>query len=389
MSEHWPPEWEDPEEEFPGEADQLDATVLASGGEARLSEVAAFLASVPAPALPDAVEARISAALAAEAATRTDHATPAAASAASASASPAPAVGPASAAPAVGPASAASPDGPASAASPDGPASAASPDGPASAASPDGRASTGPASADGSRKLGPSRVRPRVRRHSGSGRPRREFRVRPQLAAGSLIVCLVLAGLGYAISLGSGPQSSYSSSAGAPAAGSGAEGASSAAASSAAGPALVPSAGAVPRPETTAGPEAAFAVIMSGTKYTQATLAEQVRTRLGANGGQETFGQSAAGAGASPASGAGPSQALQGCVLHLTNGAVPRLVDRAVYQGEPVYVIASSTHVWVVGLGCTAAKTELIESVPLAGLSGNLRALISVEQQAFTGRRVQ
>jgi hypothetical protein len=353
MSEHWPPEWEDPEEEFPGEADQLDATVLASGGEARLSEVAAFLASVPAPALPDAVEARISAALAAEAATRTDHATPAAASAASASASPAPAVGS------------------------------------ASAASPVGRASTGPASADGSRKLGPSRVRPRVRRHSGSGRPRREFRVRPQLAAGSLIVCLVLAGLGYAISLGSGPQSSYSSSAGAPAAGSGAEGASSAAASSAAGPALVPSAGAVPRPETTAGPEAAFAVIMSGTKYTQATLAEQVRTRLGANGGQETFGQSAAGAGASPASGAGPSQALQGCVLHLTNGAVPRLVDRAVYQGEPVYVIASSTHVWVVGLGCTAAKTELIESVPLAGLSGNLRALISVEQQAFTGRRVQ
>jgi hypothetical protein len=337
MSEHWPPEWEDPEEEFPGEADQLDATVLASGGEARLSEVAAFLASVPAPALPGAVEARISAALAAEAATRTDHATPAAASAS------------ASASPAVGS---------------------------ASAASPDGRASTGPASADGSRKLGPSRVRPRVRRHSGSGRPRREFRVRPQLAAGSLIVCLVLAGLGYAISLGSGPQSSYSSSAGAPAAGSGAE-----SASSAAGPAAVPSAGAAPRPETTAGPEASFAVTVSGTEYTQTTLAEQVRIQLGASGGQETFGQSA--------SGAGPSQALQGCVLHLTNGAVPRLVDRAIYQGEPVYVIASSTHVWVVGLACTAAKTELIESVPLAGLPGNLRALISVEQQAFTGRRVQ
>jgi hypothetical protein len=342
MSEHWPPEWEDPEEEFPGEADQLDAIVLASGGEARLSEVAAFLASVPAPALPDAVEARISAALAAEAATRADHAPPAAAPAPSASASPAPAVGPASA-----------------------------------------------ASADGSRKLGPSRVRPRVRRHSGSGRPRREFRVRPQLAAGSLIVCLVLAGLGYAISLGSGPQSSYSSSAGAPAAGSGAEGASSAAASSAAGPALVPSAGAAaPRPETTAGPEASFAVTVSGTEYTQTTLAEQVRIRLAASGGQGTSGQSAPVAGASTAPGAGPSPALQGCVLHLTDGAVPRLVDRATYQGEPVYVIASSTHVWVVGLGCTAAKTELIESVPLAGLPGNLRALISVEQQAFTGRRV-
>jgi hypothetical protein len=375
MSEHWPPEWEDPEEEFPGEADQLDATVLASGGEARLSEVAAFLASVPAPALPGAVEARISAALAAEAATRADHAAPAAA-ADSAASSSAP-VSPASASAAVGPAPADS----ASAASPDGRAST----GPASAAS----ASASAASADGSRKLGPSRVRPRVRRHSGSGRPRRQFRVRPKMAAGSLIACLLLAGLGYGISR-SGPQSSYSSSAGAPAAGSGAEGASSAAASSAAGPALVPSAGAaVPRPETTAGPEAAFAVTVSGTKYTQATLAEQVRTRLGANGGQETFGQSAPGAGASPAPGAGPSQALQGCVLHLTGGAVPRLVDRATYQGEPVYVVASSSHVWVVGLGCTAAKTELVESVPLAGLSGNLRALISVEQQAFTGRRVQ
>jgi hypothetical protein len=334
MSEHWPPEWEDPEEEFPGEADQLDATVLASGGEARLSEVAAFLAAVPAPALPDAVEARISAALAAEAAPRADHVPPAAA--ATASATPAPAVGP------------------------------------ASAISPDGRASAASAaSADGSRKLGPSRVRPRVRRRSGSGRPRREFRVRPQLAAGSLIVCLLLAGLGYAISRGSGPQSSYSSSAGAPAAGSGTEGASSAAASSAAGPALVPSAGAaVPRPETTAGPEASFAVTVSGTKYTHATLAEQVRTRLAANGGQETFGQSAPVAGASPAPGAGASQALQGCVLHLTDGAVPRLVDRATYQGEPVYVVASSSHVWVVGLGCTAAKTELVESVPLAGLPG-------------------
>ena len=106
-----------------------------------------------------------------------------------------------------------------------------------------------------------------------------------------------------------------------------------------------------------------------------------MRTRLGANGGQPTFGQSA--------SGGGPSQALQGCVLHLTGGMVPRLVDQATYQGQPAYVIASSTHVWVVGLGCTAAKTELVESVPLAGLPGNLRALISVEQQAFTGRRVQ
>ena len=74
------------------------------------------------------------------------------------------------------------------------------------------------------------------------------------------------------------------------------------------------------------------------------------------------------------------SAALRGCVLHLTGGVAPRLVDRATYQGEPAYVIASSTRVWVVGLGCTAAKTELVVSVALAGLPGNLRALVSVEQ---------
>ncbi len=67
-------------------------------------------------------------------------------------------------------------------------------------------------------------------------------------------------------------------------------------------------------------------------------------------------------------------------MLHLTGGVAPRLVDRATYQGEPAYVIASSTRVWVVGLGCTAAKTELVVSVALAGLPGNLRALVSVEQ---------
>jgi hypothetical protein len=59
---------------------------------------------------------------------------------------------------------------------------------------------------------------------------------------------------------------------------------------------------------------------------------------------------------------------------------VPRLVDRATYQGEPAYVIASSARVWVVEPGCTAAITDLIVSVALAGLPGNLRALVSVEQ---------
>ena len=69
MSGHWPPEWEDQEEEFPEGANQLDAEA-----EAQLSEVAAYLASVPVPVMPDTVETRISAALAVEAATRGGHA---------------------------------------------------------------------------------------------------------------------------------------------------------------------------------------------------------------------------------------------------------------------------------------------------------------------------
>jgi hypothetical protein len=305
MSGHWPPERDDPAEGFPGEADQLDAAA-----EARLSEVAAFLASVPVPALPDAVEARISAALVAEAASRADHVAP----------------------------------------------------------------------ADGSRKLGPSPARARVGRHRGSSGPRRSSRLRPGLAVGSLVGCLLFGGLGYVLSsLPSTAESSSAASAGSDA------GASSAAASSAAGPAAVPSA-AAPGPAYAAGPGSSFAVTMSGTKYQQTTLAGQVRTRLPANGGQETSGQTVPGAGqTAPAASATsaavvPSPALRGCVLHLTSGALPRLVDRATYQGEPAYVIASSSRVWVVGLGCTAAKTELIASVALAGLPGNLRALVSVEQ---------
>src|ERR1700733_14231613 len=123
MSGHWPPEWEDPEEELSAGTDQLGADA-----EARLSEVAAYLASVPVPALPEAVESRISAALAVEAAARADQAAA-----------------------------------------------------PADASTP----------ADGSRKLGPSRGRALVKRHRGGDQPRRDFRLRPLTAAGALVACLL------------------------------------------------------------------------------------------------------------------------------------------------------------------------------------------------------
>jgi hypothetical protein len=106
------------------------------------------------------------------------------------------------------------------------------------------------------------------------------------------------------------------------------------------------------------GPRATplFTVTESGTKYRQATLAGQVRDTLAALG---TTGKPFA---------TGPqTPTLAGCVQHLTGGPSPRLVDRATYQGTAAYVIASSSHIWVVGTGCTAADAQLVESVSLAG----------------------
>jgi hypothetical protein len=97
---------------------------------------------------------------------------------------------------------------------------------------------------------------------------------------------------------------------------------------------------------------AVFLVTESGASYRRATLAQQVAARLGG---------SSSSAGEHP-----PSAALHGCVLHFTGGSTPALVDQATYQGTPVYVVASSSRVWVVGRGCTVTKTELIVSVPLA-----------------------
>jgi len=106
------------------------------------------------------------------------------------------------------------------------------------------------------------------------------------------------------------------------------------------------------------GPQATplFTVTESGTKYRQATLGAQVRGTLTARG-----------ATGKPFATGPQTPALASCVLHLTGGPSPRLVDRATYQGTAAYVIASSSHIWVVGTGCTAADPQLVASVPLAG----------------------
>ena len=173
--------------------------------------------------------------------------------------------------------------------------------------------------------------------------------LRPAMLASAAAACLVLFGGVYGIAhLSSGSSSSSA--------------ASSAAGSAAAGSESSPLAGEAPGTHTGLEPAngaqrpATFTVTASGTSYQPATLAAQVRALL-------TLPTRAAAA--LPAEEAAPSAQLAGCVLHLTGQMRPSLVDRATYQGRPVYVIAVTNWAWVVGTGCTASNPELIASVGL------------------------
>lgn len=68
MSGQWPPDWGDDPDDVGAEAEKADADAT----DTRASEVTAYLAALPDPVLPDAVAARISAAIAAEATTRAE-----------------------------------------------------------------------------------------------------------------------------------------------------------------------------------------------------------------------------------------------------------------------------------------------------------------------------
>jgi len=313
MSGQWPPEWDDPDDNPPGKAEQQDTET-----EARLSEVAAYLASVPAPAMPAGVEARISAALAVETAARAG----------------------------IAPANGDTDRG--------------------DTAQADGTAQWD--AAVGVRVLRPVPARARFRRREASGRSGRRDGRRPlgRFVGVPFVVCLLLAGFGFLVSHAGGPSSSSSANsvAGLPAAGSAASSAAPASSAAASAPMAVPSA---------VVPAAGFMVTQSGTRYQQATLAQQARARVLAAKASElgpTFApsaSSAASAGYGAARSYAPGTVLRACVLKVTGGVFPELVDRATYQGTPVYVIASSNRVWVVGLGCTVARPQVIVSVPLAG----------------------
>jgi hypothetical protein len=295
MNGEWPPDWDDPDEVIPGQADQPDEEA-----DARLSAVSAYLASVPAPVLPDLVEARISAAIAAEAASRnaagTGNALPAAAEEAP---------------------------------------------GPATAARRSRRSS----------RTRPGRP-PRWERPPSGRRDRYRAFLK---AAPVLVVCLIVAGLGLALSHGGSQSSGSYESSGSSAAAAAPEN------SAASGGETPPDAASAPAP---------FAVTRSGTRYARPDLARQVKAVIA---GSAAAGTTVPGARSSAAAGSAaqqltaPSAQLLGCVQRLTGGGLPKLVDRATYQGTPVYVIASASAVWVVGLGCSATDPQLIVSVALAG----------------------
>lgn len=270
-----------------------------------LGEVSSVLASMRAPTLPDAFESRITAALAAESAAR------------------------------------------------------------ASATG------TSPAAERAAGKRGAAHRQPGTARRARPPRSRElALRFRPAMAVVPLVV-LLLVGLGYLVSR---PGSSSSSSSAALS-----EGSPSAAAKA---PSVrQPAAAAAPVPSAAASASVPFYVITTGTRYEAATLRAQVRgelTSMNAAAGTGGAGQSAvqsssasgpegASSGARNAiiSGPAPSRNLIGCVLHLTGNVLPTLVDRATYQGKPVYVIVVPSKAWVVGLDCTAARPDLITSVSL------------------------
>jgi hypothetical protein len=193
------------------------------------------------------------------------------------------------------------------------------------------------------------------------------LRFRPALAFVPLVL-FALAGFGYLLSTIGGPGNSSSSAGGF---------------STAAPGGAVPAAG----PRAAAGRTATFVVTASGLNYLPSTLGSQVRlemaTRYSSSSGQQSMAPSASGAashntfaGASgsvgssattlPSGLAAPSSALSGCVLRVTGGVQPSLVDKATYQGRPAYVIAVPARVWVVERGCTASHPAIITTVALS-----------------------
>lgn len=109
-----------------------------------------------------------------------------------------------------------------------------------------------------------------------------------------------------------------------------------------------------------------FLVTVSATRYRKSTLGAQVRGQLAGQVPSPVITNLAGNQDGPANTTFVPSPSLVGCVLHLTKDVPPAFVQRATYQAEPAYVIAIPDRAWVVGLACTAARPALITSVVLA-----------------------
>jgi hypothetical protein len=196
--------------------------------------------------------------------------------------------------------------------------------------------------------------RPRPRRRAGwlagwIGAGNRRFRlVAVRVLAPAAVV---LAGLGFALSQIGGSPATTAASAPAPAP----------------APSSFPAAGSAtsqnPHSLPRAGAEenGTLRVAVSGTNYLPGTLSRQVQAAL--HGSSQV-----------PAAPPAVTQQLRGCVLRITGGTEPVLMQSAHYRGQPAYVIVASRTsgdlVLVVAPGwaapgCSAASKDVLDTATL------------------------
>jgi len=134
------------------------------------------------------------------------------------------------------------------------------------------------------------------------------------------------------------------------------------------------------------GREGSITPISTGTNFTAAGLGSQVAAEVRKYGAGFTKtgpnAQSPAHSGAaSPAAVPGeqlgtfadvPVASLRGCVSRIAAGSLVLLVDVARYRGAPATVIVTeagetgSMQIWVVGSGCSASRSDVLQHATAA-----------------------
>lgn len=120
------------------------------------------------------------------------------------------------------------------------------------------------------------------------------------------------------------------------------------------------------RPAGSAGSAGTLPLIRSGTDYQPGQLVAQVEHELRRLPVKEA-----------PLSGESApqpqDQGLTGCVLAITRGVRPQLVDAARYRGRPATIIVTAAtagqpgQVWVAGSNCSAGRPDVIAHTRLSG----------------------